>query len=82
MGRPNRGDGSAQGLCVLFGEPVDVQRFRAGQFIDRAEVVLGCAQYRDDDVGDVTGCGRAKCGRFRGRRAARPRGPLRSSPWL
>src|SRR6516225_5487237 len=55
VGRLNRGDGSAQGLGVLVGDLVDVKRCRAGQFVDRAEVVLWSGQHRGDDVGDVTG---------------------------
>src|SRR5271166_4013583 len=41
VGRPNRGDGPAQGLCVLLGEFVDVKRCGPGQFVDRADVGPG-----------------------------------------
>jgi hypothetical protein len=67
-GRSNRGDGTAQGLGILLGDLFDVQRCRAGQFIDRTEVVLGCAQHRGDDVGDIAGChGRGAAGSERQR---------------
>ena len=58
MRRADRDDGPAQGLCVLVGELVNIQRCRAGQFVDLAQVLPGHGEHRGDDVGDVGGCDR------------------------